>query len=225
MTVLLECRDVSKVFKDAGEHVQVLKNLNFSIQRGEQVAILGSSGSGKSTLLHILGALDSPSQGHVSFLGEDIFALSAKQKARFRNQNLGFVYQFHHLLPEFSALENIAMPMLIAKKPKSVALESASQLLDKVGLAHRGSHRPAQLSGGERQRVAIARALVMQPDLVLADEPTGNLDEVTGEGIFSLIQELREQLNTAFVVVTHDKSLASRMDRTLVLQKGELQLS
>ncbi|MFT6991847.1 MAG: lipoprotein-releasing system ATP-binding protein [Paraglaciecola sp.] len=220
MSELLKCTNLSKEYNDGENSVKVLKNINFSINKAEQVAIVGSSGSGKSTLLHLLGALDKPTSGQVTFEQQDIFTFSSNQQAQFRNQSLGFVYQFHHLLPEFSALENVAMPLLIAKKAIKQANESAMAMLDKVGLSHRYKHKPAELSGGERQRVAIARALVTQPKLILADEPTGNLDQKTGESIYQLLSDLREQMHTSFVVVTHDTQLAKRLDRSLNLIGG-----
>jgi lipoprotein-releasing system ATP-binding protein len=220
MSELLKCTNLSKEYNDGESSVKVLKNINFSINKAEQVAIVGSSGSGKSTLLHLLGALDKPTSGQVKFEQQDIFTFSSNQQAQFRNQSLGFVYQFHHLLPEFSALENVAMPLLIAKKAIKQANESAMAMLDKVGLSHRYKHKPAELSGGERQRVAIARALVTQPKLILADEPTGNLDQKTGESIYQLLSDLREQMHTSFVVVTHDTQLAKRLDRSLNLIDG-----
>jgi lipoprotein-releasing system ATP-binding protein len=223
MSELLNCTNLNKIFNEGINQVQVLKNVSFSIAKGEQVAIVGSSGSGKSTLLHLLGALDKPTSGHVWFEQQDIFKFSANQQAQFRNESLGFVYQFHHLLPEFSALENVAMPLLIAKKSIKFAEQEAMAILTKVGLQHRATHKPAELSGGERQRVAIARALVNQPSLVLADEPTGNLDQKTGEGIYQLLRELQAQFQTSFVVVTHDTELASKLDRSLSLIDGELQ--
>jgi lipoprotein-releasing system ATP-binding protein len=220
MSELLRCTNLTKEYNDGENSIKVLKSINFIINKAEQVAIVGSSGSGKSTLLHLLGALDKPTSGQVSFEQQDIFAFSSNQQAKFRNQSLGFVYQFHHLLPEFSALENVAMPLLIAKKPIKQANEMAKAMLDKVGLSHRYKHQPAELSGGERQRVAIARALVTQPKLILADEPTGNLDQKTGESIYQLLSDLREQMHTSFVVVTHDTQLASRLDRSLHLIDG-----
>ncbi|MBU3002653.1 lipoprotein-releasing ABC transporter ATP-binding protein LolD [Paraglaciecola arctica] len=222
MGELLRCTNLSKEYSDAENTVKVLKNVNFVINTAEQVAIVGSSGSGKSTLLHLLGALDKPTSGEVSFQQQDIFSFNSNQQANFRNQSLGFVYQFHHLLPEFSALENVAMPLMIANKPLKLANEMALSMLDKVGLSHRYSHKPAELSGGERQRVAIARALVTQPKLILADEPTGNLDQKTGESIYQLLSDLREQMQTSFVVVTHDTQLAKRLDRSLNLIDGQL---
>ena len=222
MSDLLTCTNLNKEFNEGAHKLQVLKNVSFSIAKGEQVAIVGSSGSGKSTLLHLLGALDKPTSGQVYFEQQDIFRFSANQQAQFRNQSLGFVYQFHHLLPEFSALENVAMPLLIANQAVKQAEQAALAMLAKVGLQHRASHKPAELSGGERQRVAIARALVNQPKLVLADEPTGNLDHKTGESIYQLLRELREQLQTSFVVVTHDVALASKLDRSLNIIDGVL---
>ena len=220
MSELLRCTNLTKEYTDGESSINVLKNINFSINKAEQVAIVGSSGSGKSTLLHLLGALDKPTSGQVTFEQQDIFTFSSNQQAQFRNQSLGFVYQFHHLLPEFSALENVAMPLLIAKKAIKHANELAMAMLDKVGLSHRYTHKPAELSGGERQRVAIARALVTQPKLILADEPTGNLDQKTGESIYQLLSDLREQMHTSFVVVTHDTQLAKRLDRSLNLVDG-----
>jgi lipoprotein-releasing system ATP-binding protein len=222
MSELLKCVGLSKEYNEGANSVQVLKHLSFSVQTAEQVAIVGTSGSGKSTLLHLLGALDQPSSGQVLFEQQDIFSFSNKQQAQFRNQSLGFVYQAHHLLPEFTALENVAMPLLIAKMSPQKAEQAATQMLKRVGLSKRVAHKPAELSGGERQRVAIARALVNQPKLVLADEPTGNLDHKTGEGIYQLLSELREQMHTSFVVVTHDIELANKLDRTLNLVDGVL---
>ena len=220
MSELLRCTNLSKEYNDGENSVKVLKNINFTINKAEQIAIVGSSGSGKSTLLHLLGALDKPTSGQVTFEQQDIFAFSSNQQAKFRNQSLGFIYQSHHLLPEFSALENVAMPLLIAKMALNQANETAMAMLDKVGLSHRHKHKPAELSGGERQRVAIARALVTQPKLILADEPTGNLDQKTGESIYQLLSDLREQMQTSFVVVTHDTQLAQRLDRSLNLVDG-----
>ena len=222
MRELLTCTGLSKEYSDGQNSVRVLNKLNFSIKKAEQVAIVGSSGSGKSTLLHLLGALDTPSEGYVLFEGNNIYEFSNRQQAQFRNQSLGFVYQFHHLLPEFNALENVAMPLLIAKTPLKKANQMATDMLEKVGLSKRETHKPAELSGGERQRVAIARALVTQPKLILADEPTGNLDQKTGESIYQLLSDLREQMQTSFVVVTHDTQLASRLDRSLNLVDGTL---
>jgi lipoprotein-releasing system ATP-binding protein len=223
MSELLSCSQLCKNYQEDAVKVEVLKDVNFTVAKGEQVAILGSSGSGKSTLLHILGALDKPSSGQVLFEQQDIFAFNDEQQARFRNRSLGFIYQFHHLLPEFTALENTAMPLLIGKLDKKLAQQRAKLMLEKVGLGHRLNHKPAELSGGERQRVAIARALVTEPQLVLADEPTGNLDHKTGEGIYKLLADLREQMQTSFVVVTHDIQLANKLDRVLVISDGQLQ--
>jgi lipoprotein-releasing system ATP-binding protein len=220
MSELLRCTNLTKEYSDGDNSVKVLNGINFSINKAEQIAIVGSSGSGKSTLLHLLGALDKPTSGQVTFEQQDIFSFSSNQQAKFRNQSLGFIYQFHHLLPEFTALENVAMPLLIAKKSVKQANELAMAMLDKVRLSHRYSHKPAELSGGERQRVAIARALVTQPKLILADEPTGNLDQKTGESIYQLLSDLREQMLTSFVVVTHDIQLAKRLDRSLNLVDG-----
>ncbi|WP_299074547.1 lipoprotein-releasing ABC transporter ATP-binding protein LolD [uncultured Paraglaciecola sp.] len=220
MGELLKCVNLSKEYNDGENSVKVLKGVNFHVNIAEQVAIVGSSGSGKSTLLHLLGALDTPTSGQVLFEQQDIFTFNSNLQAKFRNQSLGFIYQFHHLLPEFNALENVAMPLLIAKKSVNHASEMAKAMLDKVELSHRYTHKPSELSGGERQRVAIARALVTQPKLILADEPTGNLDQKTGEGIYRLLQELREQTQTSFVVVTHDTQLANRLDRSLSLIDG-----
>ncbi|XOV78331.1 MAG: lipoprotein-releasing ABC transporter ATP-binding protein LolD [Aestuariibacter sp.] len=221
--MLLKCTDVSKRYKEGERDLTVLKNISLELNSAEQVAIVGASGSGKSTLLHILGALDKPTAGTVTFNGDDIFAFSEREVAQFRNQHLGFVYQQHHLLPEFDALENVAMPCLIAGMDTKQAKAKASELLHRVGLEQRFSHRPAQLSGGERQRVAIARALVMQPQLVLADEPTGNLDDTTGEDIYELLLSLKQDLNTSFLVVTHDQRLANKLDRKLLLHHGVIE--
>lgn len=219
---LLRCENVCKHYQEGSNNVKVLDNVNFRIDKAEQVAILGSSGSGKSTLLHVLGALDTPTSGKVFFNQQDIFRFNDKQQAKFRNQSLGFVYQFHHLLPEFTALENVSMPLLIGKVEKNHAKHRASEMLEKVGLFHRITHKPSEMSGGERQRVAIARALVTEPDLVLADEPTGNLDHKTGQSIYQLLNELREQISTSFIVVTHDTELAKKLDRTLLITDGKL---
>ncbi|ABG40877.1 lipoprotein releasing system, ATP-binding protein [Paraglaciecola sp. T6c] len=222
MHELLKCDHLSKQYDDGKESVQILNNVNLSVNTSEQLAIIGSSGSGKSTLLHLLGALDQPTSGTVLFEQHDIFSFTSAEQAKFRNQSLGFVYQAHHLLPEFSALENVAMPRLIANEKREEAMHHAQNMLEKVGLAHRLTHRPSMLSGGERQRVAIARALVNQPKLVLADEPTGNLDTKTGEGIYQLLNELRDISQTSFIVVTHDIQLAKRLDRSLRLVNGQL---
>ncbi|NVK26127.1 MAG: ABC transporter ATP-binding protein [Gammaproteobacteria bacterium] len=199
---------------------QVLKGLDLTITKGEQLAILGQSGSGKSTLLHILGMLDVPSSGSITIEGKDVTSLSEQQKATYRNHNMGFIYQFHHLLMEFSALENVAMPLFIQGSDRAQALDKAKGLLDLVGLSHRLNHAPSQLSGGERQRVAIARALVNDPKLVLADEPTGNLDKANAEHVFELFMKLNKELGTTLVVVTHDLQLAKRFNRVIHLDDG-----
>jgi len=221
--VLLTCSDLGKTYQDGKLSNMVLDKVNLTVNEGELLAIVGSSGSGKSTLLHLLGALDKPSTGTVSYIEEDIHQLSDKQQATWRNQQLGFVYQFHHLLSEFSALENVAMPLLIAGMNIKQATLKATEMLLKVGLEHRIKHRPSELSGGERQRVAIARALINEPKLVLADEPTGNLDAASAESIYQLIKTLNNELGTAFVVVTHDQHLANKLDRQLLMISGVLQ--
>lgn len=218
----LVCRDVSKTYHDGDNHISVLDSVSFELARGEKIAILGSSGSGKSTLLHILGGLDHPTSGSVTVNQQVLSSLNSNALAALRNQQLGFIYQFHHLLAEFSAVENVAMPLMINGESKQSAEARAAALLDKVGLSHRIHHLPSALSGGERQRVAIARALVNNPSIVLADEPTGNLDNKTGAQIYALLCELSEQMGTSFIVVTHDIQLANAMDRVLVLTNGKL---
>ncbi|QEY58315.1 lipoprotein-releasing ABC transporter ATP-binding protein LolD [Pseudomonas sp. C27(2019)] len=219
---VLECRNLAKSYSEGPSEVQVLQGVELLLKAGERVAIIGSSGSGKTTLLNMLGGLDTPSSGSVWLAGEELSALSEKKRGLLRNRALGFVYQFHHLLAEFSALENVCMPLLIGSLPVPEARARAEALLTRVGLGPRIHHKPSELSGGERQRVAIARALVNQPKLVLLDEPTGNLDRTTAQTIQELILELSVSMGTAFLVVTHDPALAQQMDRILTLEDGRL---
>jgi lipoprotein-releasing system ATP-binding protein len=219
---ILKCTQLFKQFIDGELETNVLSDINLTVNKGDRLAIVGSSGSGKSTLLHLLGGLDEPTKGNIELLGQDINQLSVNKLSQLRNSQLGFVYQFHHLLPEFSAVENVAMPLVIGGMSPKQAQQEAEQLLIKVGLSHRLIHKPSELSGGERQRAALARALITQPACLLADEPTGNLDQRTAQSIFELIMELNESLGTALVIVTHDNKLASQMDRVLTLTDGVL---
>ncbi|MCB1698216.1 MAG: ATP-binding cassette domain-containing protein [Halioglobus sp.] len=218
---VLRCESLGRVYEDGGRTVTVLQNVELRLLAGEKIAIIGASGSGKSTLLNLLGGLDNPTSGRVLMAGQDLATLAEQQLCQLRNRRLGFVYQFHHLLPEFDARENVGMPLLIGGLPRAEAWHRAAQMLDRVGMSHRLDHRPGQLSGGERQRVAIARALVGSPDVVLMDEPTGNLDPRSAGQVLALIDELGQE-SSAFVVVTHDPAIAGQMNRTLELYDGGL---
>jgi len=220
--VVIQCRGVGKVFREGPRDVRVLDDVTLVIAQKEQLAIVGRSGSGKSTLLQIMGGLDRPTEGEVEVRGQAVYKLGARDRGLLRNHAIGFIYQFHHLLPEFTALENVAMPLLIRKTARRQARAEAARVLERVGLAHRAEHKPGELSGGERQRTAIARALVTQPACVLADEPTGNLDRHTADEVFALLRELNRDFGTSLVMVTHDMDLAQRMERTVTIDDGRL---
>lgn len=221
--VVLKCDNISKSYKDGQLNVNVLNQLRLEVLEGQSVSIIGSSGSGKSTLMHILGGLDKPTSGSVVLMGQDLSQLGQKQLSLLRNQYLGFVYQFHHLLPEFSALENVMMPLLIGKMKKAEAEQRAVEMLEKAGLKKRIQHRPSELSGGERQRAAIARALVTRPKCLLADEPTGNLDRKNAQNVLDMMLDLKSELNTSLIVVTHDDELAVRFERVMLMHDGRLE--
>jgi lipoprotein-releasing system ATP-binding protein len=219
---IVDCINLKKSYRDGNKTIDVLQDIDFSIKKGERLAIVGPSGSGKSTFLHLLGGLDKPTEGQVLIEGQDWQVLKEKARCKLRNKALGFIYQFHHLLPEFTALENAAMPLLLRGMSTDEAAKQSQTVLQQVGLEHRIDHRPSELSGGERQRVAIARALIHQPQCVFADEPTGNLDQTTATKVFDLMLELNKTIQTALVIVTHDTKLAERMDRVFYLDKGQL---
>ena len=219
--LILQADNLFKTYREGSLETPVIKGVDFELQANEKIAIIGSSGSGKSTLLHMLAGLDEPSSGRVQLIGEDFSNLSDAKRGKLRNQHLGFVYQFHFLLPELTALENVMLPLRVRRDSPMLAEQQASQLLERVGLSHRMHHKPTELSGGERQRVAIARALITRPACVLADEPTGNLDEKAAQQVFELMLELNQEMNTALVVVTHDQALAAKMDRQLHLVDGQ----
>jgi len=219
---VIECRGLKRSFRDAGGELTVLEGVDLTVAAAERVAIVGASGSGKTTLLQLLGGLDAPTAGEISICGKAMHRLADSERGRLRNEAIGFVYQFHHLLPEFTARENVAMPLLIRRMERGRALEAARELLDRVGLAKRTEHKPGELSGGERQRAAVARALITRPRVVLADEPTGNLDGQTGEHVLDLMLELNREYGTSLVIVTHDLRIAGRMDRQLELKEGRL---
>lgn len=221
---VIQCQNVGKTYDDGSIKVEVLRNIDFQVASGEGIGIIGASGSGKSTLLHILGGLDKPTSGEVKIQGQGLNSLSQVAIGQLRNRHLGFVYQFHHLLPEFSALENVMMPLLVARKSRAEAQAAAAEILEKVGLGSRMTHRPGELSGGERQRAAIARALVTKPDCLLADEPTGNLDRKNATHALEMMLELKRELGTALIVVTHDEQLAKRFDRVLTMDDGCLRV-
>lgn len=219
---LIEITNLSRIYEDGASKVTVLESLNMAVEHGEQLAIVGASGSGKSTLLHLIGALDKPTAGTVLINGQDVHKLKPKAQGEFRNMNIGFVYQFHHLLPEFTALENVAMPLIIRGINRDQAYRKAAALIDRVGLTNRETHKPSELSGGERQRIAFARALANEPVCVLADEPTGNLDHATALRVYDLMCEINQEMGTTFITVTHDLELASKMQRQLKLEDGHL---
>jgi len=222
---VLDCRGVVRLFNEGASTLVVLNGVDLQVQPAERVAIIGTSGSGKTTLLQIMGGLDEPDEGKVFINGEAMHGTDEAAKGDLRNRNVGFIYQFHHLLPEFTAEENVAMPLMIRREPKAAAIDQARELLGRVGLGERLHHKPGELSGGERQRAAVARALITRPQLVLADEPTGNLDAGNGEHVLNLMLELNQELKTSLVIVTHDHSIAKRMDRILVLEDGVLKPS